>query len=96
MLCRGSKASRTPSPIKTSKLSCRAITANPEIPNHGACRLALPCASSSPREGEPGGNPKPRKSSAVKVVMEPERIKGINVIVATIAFGRICRLIILM
>ncbi len=95
MLCLGSKASRTPSPIKTSKLSCKEITANPEIPSQGAWRLALPCARSSPREGEPGGNPKPRKSSAVKVVMEPERIKGMNVIVATTAFGKICRLIIL-
>src|SRR5262249_51122945 len=48
---------------------------------------ALPCESSSPSEGEPGGRPKPRKSSAVNVITDDDRMNGRNVIVATIAFG---------
>ena len=49
------------------------------VPSQGACRLALPCASISPSDGEPGGKPKPRKSSEVRIVIEPfedERQKG--------------------
>ena len=43
-----------------------AMTTKPVKPSHGACRLFLPCLSSSPSDGEPGGRPKPRKSSAVE------------------------------
>src|SRR6266436_3032379 len=53
--------------------------------------LALPCESISPSEGEPGGRPKPRKSSAVSVITEEERMNGRNVIVATMALGKRCR-----
>ncbi|MNU02346.1 hypothetical protein D3C72_2460200 [compost metagenome] len=49
--------------------------------------MDLPWAIISPREGEPGGMPKPRKSSEVSVVIEPDRMKGRKVSVATIAFG---------
>jgi hypothetical protein len=42
-------------------------------PSQGACRLDLPWAIISPSEGEPGGMPKPRKSSEVRVVIEPDR-----------------------
>ncbi|GIS91334.1 MAG: hypothetical protein CM1200mP20_13750 [Pseudomonadota bacterium] len=49
----------------------RPITMKPVRPSQGACRLALPCPSSSPREAEPGGRPIPRKSSAVSAVTEP-------------------------
>src|SRR5262249_54240427 len=66
---RGSKASRTASPMKMSRLSMSATTAKAAIPSHGACRLALPWARISPRDGEPGGSPKPRKSSEVSVVI---------------------------
>ena len=68
---------------------------NVEIPSHGACKLALPWFRSSPNEAEPGGSPSPRKSSAVRLVMEPLKIKGKNVMVATIAFGKMCLNIIL-
>ena len=51
----------------------------------------MPCASSSPSEGEPGGRPKPRKSSEVSVVIEPTRMNGRKVSVATMAFGSRCR-----
>ena len=67
---------------------------NAVIPNQGACRLFLPWAASSPSDGAPGGNPKPRKSSAVNVPMAPVNRKGINVSVATMALGSTCRHII--
>src|SRR6478735_7308499 len=91
----GSKASRTASPMKISSDSIRAITKKPDSPSQGACRLALPCASSSPSEGEPGGRPKPRKSSEVSVVIEPFMMKGRKVSVATMAFGSRCLTMIL-
>ena len=47
----------------------------------------MPWARISPSDGEPGGRPKPRKSSEVSVVMEPFRMNGRKVSVATIAFG---------
>src|SRR5258707_10451453 len=53
--------------------------------------LDLPCESISPSEGEPGGRPKPRKSSAVSVITEEERMNGRNVMVATMALGKRCR-----
>ena len=65
-----------------------ATVKNPVRPSHGAdCAASLPSASSSPSEGEPGGRPKPRKSSAVSVMTDEERMNGRNVIVATMAFG---------
>src|SRR3954451_18738560 len=84
---RGSKASRTASPMKIKSDSMIATEKKPEKPSQGACTLDLPCDSSSPSEGEPGGNPKPRKSSAVSVITELDTMNGRNVMVATIAFG---------
>src|SRR5690606_1500239 len=88
---RGSKASRTASPVKIRSDSRIASVKKPVRPSHGACTLALPCASISPSDGEPGGGPKPRKSSAVSVMTEPDTMKGRKVSVATIAFGSRCR-----
>ena len=62
--------------MKTSSVSMMETTKKPVNPSHGACRFALPWASNSPSEGEPGGSPKPRKSSAVSVVTEPESMKA--------------------
>src|SRR6267154_1899915 len=84
---RGSKASRTPSPMKINSDSMIATEKKPVKPSHGACTLALPCDSNSPSDGEPGGRPKPRKSSAVSVITEDDTMKGRKVMVATIAFG---------
>src|SRR6195256_5945711 len=84
---RGSNASRTPSPMKISSDSMIATEKKPVKPSHGACTLALPCDSNSPSDGEPGGRPKPRKSSAVSVITEDDTMNGRNVMVATIAFG---------
>src|ERR1700736_4163035 len=53
--------------------------------------LPLACDSISPSDGDPGGKPKPRKSSAVSVITELETMKGRNVMVATTAFGRTWR-----
>src|SRR4029078_7154814 len=83
----GSKASRTASPTKISSDSMKAIEKNPASPTHGACTLALPCDSNSPSDGEPGGRPKPRKSSAVSVITDDDRMNGRKVMVATMAFG---------
>ena len=57
--------------------------------------LAFPCESISPSDGEPGGRPKPRKSSAVSVITDEERMNGRNVMVATMALGKRCRNMIL-
>src|SRR4051794_9855243 len=77
--------------MKISSDNMIAIEKKPASPSHGACTLALPCDSSSPSEGEPGGRPKPRKSSAVSVITDDDKINGRNVMVATIAFGKRCR-----
>src|SRR3954463_4029105 len=88
---RGSNASRTASPMKISNDSMIATAKKPVKPSHGACTLALPCESNSPSEGEPGGRPNPRKSSAVSVMTEEETMNGRKVMVATMAFGNRCR-----
>src|ERR1700738_3234405 len=84
---RGSNASRAASPMKIKSDSMIATAKNPVKPSHGACTLALACDSSSPSDGEPGGNPKPRKSSAVSVITDDDTMNGRNVMVATMAFG---------
>src|SRR3954468_2104049 len=85
---RGSKASRTASPMKISSESMNANVKKPVRPSQGAWIFALACESSSPSEGEPGGKPKPRKSSEVSVITEPDMTNGRNVMVATMALGR--------
>src|SRR5262249_62401728 len=85
---RGSKASRTASPMKIRSDSISATVKKPVRPSHGACTLALPCDNSSPSDGDPGGSPKPRKSSAVNVITEEDRMNGRNVMVATMALGK--------
>src|SRR5690606_30150571 len=85
---RGSKASRVASPMKISRDSISEITKKPVRPSQGARRLFWPCLSSSPSEADPGGRPKPRKSSEVSVVIEPLSMKGRKVSVATMALGR--------
>src|SRR3546814_8992925 len=84
---RGSKASRAASPMNTISDNRSASTQKAVMPSQGACRFSLPCLSNSPSEGEPGGRPKPRKSSEVSVTTEPEAMKGMKVRVATIALG---------
>src|SRR6267154_6236495 len=73
--------------MKIKSDSMIATEKKPVKPSHGACTLALACDSSSPSEGEPGGRPKPRKSSAVSVITEDDTMNGRNVMVATMAFG---------
>src|SRR5262249_16115278 len=83
----GSTASRTASPMKISSVSMTAVTANAVMPSHGHSGLPLPCRRIPPREGDPGGNSKPRKSRLAKALTEPARVNGKNVSVATVAFG---------
>src|SRR4029079_4471139 len=73
--------------MKIRSDSMIALEKKPARPSQGACTLALPCDSNSPSDGEPGGNPKPRKSSAARVITEDDRMNGRKVSVATIAFG---------
>src|SRR5690606_20777029 len=87
----GSKASRAASPMNTSRLSMIANTAKAAMPSQGACRLDFAWATSSPSDGEPAAKPNPRKSSAVRVPMAPVRMNGMNVMVETMALGRIWR-----
>src|SRR3984893_4503290 len=92
---RGSNASRTASPMKIKSDSMMATAKKPVKPSHGACTLALPCDSNSPSDGEPGGKPKPKKSSAVSVITDDDTMNGRNVMVATMALGSRCRNMIL-
>src|SRR4030095_7800576 len=87
---RGSNASRTPSPMKINRVRSAPMTKNPVKASHGACKFSLPCCSNSPSEGEPGGSPSPRKSSAVNVVTDPLSVNGRKVSVATTALGKMC------
>ena len=73
--------------MKMTSVSSVARVKKDMTPSHGACRLARPWASSLPSEGASGGRPKPRKSSDVSNVIEPVRMNGRNVAVATIALG---------
>src|SRR6202008_3292444 len=77
--------------MKIKSDSMIATAKKPVKPSHGACTLALPCDSSSPSEGEPGGSPKPRKSSAVSVITDDDTMNGRNVMGATMALGSKCR-----
>src|ERR1700675_530158 len=83
----GSKASRTASPMKINSESISAMLQKPVKPSHGACTFAFACDSNSPSDGDPGGSPKPRKSSAVNVITEDDRMNGRKVMVATMALG---------
>src|SRR5256886_17068495 len=85
---RGSKASRAASPMKISSDSMIATEKKPVKPSHGACTLALPCDSNSPSDGEHGGTPKPRKSTAVSVGTEEDTMKARYVMVAPRAVGQ--------
>src|ERR1700710_110260 len=81
--------------MKISSDSMMATAKKPVNPSQGACTLALPCDSNSPSDGEPGGSPKPRKSSAVSVMTDDDTMNGRKVMVATMAFGSKCRNMIL-
>ena len=74
--------------MKVKSVNIIANEKNAEPPSHGALMLFFPCASNSPNDGDPGGNPSPRKSKEVRAVIEPVRIKGIMVSVATTALGK--------
>ena len=75
-----------------SKINMRSVNITPTVkkpvsPNQGAWRLRFPWLSNSPKEADPAGRPKPRKSNAVSEVIAPLNIKGKNVSAAVIALG---------
>src|SRR3989338_6540537 len=53
--------------------------------------LFLPCANSSPREGEPSGIPSPKKSSEVSVIIDPLNKNARLAMISGEAFGKIWR-----
>ena len=91
----GSKASRIASPTNTRRPSINANVKKLVKPNHGACRLFLPWFTISPNDAEPGGKPKPKKSSPDNTVTAALKLNGRKVIVATVALGNKCLNIIL-
>ena len=91
----GSKASRIASPTNTKRPNIKPRVKKLVNPSHGACKLFLPWFTISPSEAEPGGSPKPKKSKPDNAVTEALKLKGRNVMVATVAFGNKCLSIIL-
>ena len=87
---RGSSASRMASPMKIASDRMMDTEIKPEMPSQGASRCFFPSSRSSPSDGDPGGIPRPKKSSAVRAAMPPESLNGTKVSVATIAFGNRC------
>ena len=51
--------------MKVSSSNVMTSTAKVESDIHQASILVLPCESNSPKEGVPGGTPKPKKSKDV-------------------------------
>ena len=82
------------SPTKTNKPNINARVKKLVKPSQGACKLFLPWLTISPKEADPGGNPKPKKSNPDKTVTAALKLKGKKVTVATVAFGNKCRNII--
>ena len=83
------------SPTNTSNPSIIPNVKKLVIPSHGACKLFLPWFTISPKDADPGGKPKPKKSKPDKAVTDALKLKGRKVTVAIVAFGSICLIIIL-
>ena len=84
----GSRESLTASPVKTSKLSIIANVKKLVRPNQGACKLLRPWLTISPKDADPGGSPNPKKSNPDNTVTDALKLKGKKVTVATVAFGK--------
>ncbi len=63
-------ASRNASPIKINKVKVATKTTKVLKESHQAVILALPWASNSPKLGDEGGRPSPRKSKLVNAKIE--------------------------
>ena len=64
------------------------------IPSQGACKLFLPWLTISPKDADPGGKPKPKKSRPDNAVTDALKLNGRKVTVAIVALGHICLIII--
>ena len=92
----GSKASRTASPIKVTRVRVKTSAVTVEMTIHGAVlRLLTPCFKSSPQLGVGGGNPYPRKSRAVMEEIAAAMVKGAKVTNVETTLGSKCLNIIL-
>ena len=93
----GSNASRTASPIKVTRVRVKTRAVTVEMTIHGAVlRLLTPCFKSYPQLGVGGGNPYPKKSSAVIEEIAAAMVKGAKVTKVEITFGSKCLKIIRM
>ena len=63
---------------------------NPDKASQGASRLFFPCTINSPSDGDPGGKPYPKKSSAVKAMILAVRINGSCDKLEANALGKMC------
>ena len=88
-------ASRKPSPIKSREIKIIESVKNIVKPIQTASRLFFASLNNSPRDGEPTGRPKPKKSKLERATIEPATKNGNVEIVEIIAFGNICLKIIL-
>ena len=87
----GSKASRTASPTKVTKVKVKTRAETVEITIQGAIRkLLTPCLRSSPQLGVGGGKPYPKKSRAVMDEMAAAMVKGAKVTRVETTLGRRC------
>ena len=80
--------------MKTSRPSINPNVKKLVRPSHGACKLLRPWFTISPSDADPGGKPNPKKSKPDNAVTDALKLKGRKVIVATVAFGIMCRKII--
>ena len=80
--------------MKTKIDKIKVVITNPDIPNQYAVILFFPCDNNSPSDGEPTSKPIPKKSKAVKVVIDDATKKGRLAKIIGVVFGKICRKII--
>ena len=78
--------------VSSSKVTTSTAKVDSEI--HQASMLFLPCDSSSPSDGVPGGTPSPRKSRLVRARMAALMRKGKKVTTGVRLLGRMWRVMI--
>jgi len=85
---------RKASPMKVSKSSVVTRTTKVDSDIHQASMLFLPCESNSPKEGVPGGTPRPKKSREVSAKIAALMRKGKKVTTGVMLLGSTWRVMI--
>ncbi len=86
----GSNASLIASPINVTIVRITTIQITTDETIQSEPKLSVPSCRSCPQDGVGAGRPKPRKSSAVKLVMPLAMENGMKVTIVEILFGRMC------